>query len=112
VQRIRDVPKEVKDVFVTALDIKPEWHIKIQAAFQKHTDSAVSKTINFPAAATIDDVEKVYKLAHRLKCKGITVYRYGSKPEQVLTFGEKPKERYLSADSEYAGGCPTTECPF
>ncbi|MBN1544208.1 vitamin B12-dependent ribonucleotide reductase [Candidatus Woesearchaeota archaeon] len=115
VQNVRGVPKDVKDVFVTSSDISPEWHIKIQAAFQRYTDSAVSKTINFPSTATIEDIEKAYALAHRLRCKGITVYRYGSREGQVLTLGEpgkKTKVRYMGADSEYAGGCPTGECPF
>lgn len=113
VQHIRKVPKKVRDVFLTASDIKPEWHIKLQAAFQKHTDSAVSKTINFPENATIKDVAKAFRMAYRLKCKGITVYRYGSKEDQVLTYGGgRPKQRYMGAGSEYAGGCPGSECPF
>jgi ribonucleoside-diphosphate reductase alpha chain len=112
-QKVSGVPKELKKLFVTAFDVKPEWHIKIQSAFQKHTDSAVSKTINFPDTANIDDVEKAYKLAYRLKCKGITVYRFGSKEGQVITFGDKKtKQKYMGVDSEYAGGCPSTECPF
>lgn len=113
VQKVKDVPADMKKLFVTAFDIKPEWHIRIQAAFQRHTDSAVSKTINFPITANIDDVEKAYKLAYRMKCKGITVYRLGSKEGQVITFGDKKtKQKYMGVDSEYAGGCPSTECPF
>jgi len=69
---------------VTAFDIKPEWHVRMQASFQKHTDNSVSKTVNLPAGATRQDVRKVFLLAHELKCKGITVYRYGCKPRQVL----------------------------
>jgi ribonucleoside-diphosphate reductase alpha chain len=114
VQRIEGVREDVKRIFVTALDIKPEWHVRMQGAFQKYTDNAVSKTVNLPNEATVEDVEKVFLLAYRLKCKGITVYRYGSKPEQVLNIGEirTEKKRFVSAESEYAGGCPTKTCPF
>jgi len=114
VQGIEGVPEDVKRVFVTALDISPEWHVRMQAAFQKYTDNAVSKTVNLPCDATVEDVEKVFWLAYKLKCKGITVYRYGSKPEQVLNIGEikTEKKKFVSAESEYAGGCPTKTCPF
>ncbi|MDI6691170.1 MAG: vitamin B12-dependent ribonucleotide reductase [Candidatus Bathyarchaeota archaeon] len=114
VQKIDEVPEDVKKVFVTALDIKPEWHVRMQAAFQKYTDNAVSKTVNMSADATVEDVRMVYELASKLKCKGVTVFRYGSKPEQVLYIGEiKTRERqFVTAESEYAGGCPTKTCPF
>ena len=114
VQVIEGVPEDVKMVFVTALDISPEWHVKMQGAFQKYTDNAVSKTVNLPQDATVENVEKVFLLAYKLKCKGITVYRYGSKPEQVLNIGEikTEKKNFVSVESEYAGGCPTKTCPF
>jgi len=114
VQRIEGIPEDVKRVFVTALDIQPEWHVRMQAAFQTYTDSAVSKTVNLPKEATVKDVKEVFWLAYRLKCKGITVYRYGSKPEQVLNIGEikTDKKRFVAAESEYAGGCPTKTCSF
>jgi len=114
VQKIEGVPEDVKRLFVTALDIKPEWHVRMQAAFQRYTDNAVSKTVNLPTDATVEDVRRVYELAWMLKCKGVTVFRYGSKPEQVLYIGEiKTKEtKFVSAESEYAGGCPTKLCPF
>jgi len=114
VQKIDGVPEDIKRLFVTALDIQPEWHVKMQAAFQKHTDNAVSKTVNIPYHASVEDVRKVYELAWKLKCKGVTVFRYGSKPEQVLYIGEiKTEEKqFVVADPEYAGGCPTKTCPF
>jgi ribonucleoside-diphosphate reductase alpha chain len=113
-QSIDGIPDDVKKLFVTALDIEPEWHVRMQAVFQKYTDNAVSKTVNLPREATIEDVRKVYELAWKLKCKGVTVFRYGSKPEQVLYIGEVKTERgkFVTAESEYAGGCPTQTCPF
>jgi ribonucleoside-diphosphate reductase alpha chain len=108
VQGVKGVPRDVQQLFVTALEIKPEWHVRTQAAFQRCVDNSVSKTINFPRAAKAEDVKKAYFLAHKLKCKGITVYRYGSKPEQVLYIG--PKEM-MQAEAEYSGGCPTSTCP-
>jgi ribonucleoside-diphosphate reductase alpha chain len=114
VQKIKGVPDDVKRLFVTALDIAPVWQIKMQSAFQRSTDNAVSKTVNLPNEAKVEEVREIYDLAWKLKCKGVTVFRYGSKPEQVLYIGEiKTKEgSFVSAQSEYAGGCPTQNCPF
>jgi ribonucleoside-diphosphate reductase alpha chain len=115
---IEGVPEDVRRIFVTDWDIAPEWHVRMQAVFQKYTDNSVSKTINLPADATQEDIRRIYILAHQLKCKGITVYRYGSKKQQVLTLaGQIPEAEeetppYVTVESEYAGGCPTGSCPF
>jgi ribonucleoside-diphosphate reductase alpha chain len=106
---MREVPKDAQELFRTALDIAPEWHVRMQAAFQKHTDNAVSKTINLPANASAEDVQKAYLLAWKLKCKGITIYRYGSKPTQVLYIGKQPGGQVV-AKSEYGGGPLCEEC--
>ena len=82
-----EVPKQWQRVFVTAHDITPEWHVRMQAAFQENCDSAISKTTNFPHAANTDDVREIYELAYTLKCKGVTVYRDGSRDNQVLSTG-------------------------
>ncbi|HDD46095.1 MAG TPA: ribonucleoside reductase class II [Candidatus Aenigmarchaeota archaeon] len=93
---IEGIPKDVREIFVTAHDIDPEWHVRMQAAFQKYTDNAVSKTINLRHNATINDVDKAYRLAYKLKCKGITIYRDRSKSVQVIHIGQKEKHAEIS----------------
>lgn len=101
---VEGVPANVKELFKTALAISPEHHVRMQAAFQNHVDNAVSKTVNLPESATSDDVADVYLLAHRLGCKGITVYRYGSKATQVLELGvgedAEFREKFAKCDPE------------
>lgn len=95
-----EIPEEIRDVFVTAHDIAPEWHVKMQASFQKYTDNAVSKTVNLSHEATREDVKAIFELAYRTYCKGVTIYRDGSRDMQVLNIGEvKGKEADKSAAS-------------
>jgi len=100
IQDVEEIPREIRRLFVTAHDVAPEWHVKMQAAFQKYTDSAVSKTINFPNWATPQDIEKAYNLAWETNCKGITVYRDASKSVQVLTVNKQPKLHQLKEQHE------------
>ncbi|NOT07196.1 MAG: vitamin B12-dependent ribonucleotide reductase [Gemmatimonadales bacterium] len=87
-----EVPAKWQRVFVTANEIRPEWHVQMQAAFQEHNDSAISKTVNFANAATEENVEEIYRLAYSLNCKGVTVYRDGSRDMQVLSTGSTAKK--------------------
>jgi len=117
-QEIKGLPPDIKRVFATAFDVTPRQHLETQAAFQRYSDNSVSKTINLPREATVEDVRKIYLSAYKLKCKGITIYRYGSKEEQVLSFGYGEHERpvaqsdLITAEAEYAGGCSSGACPF
>lgn len=118
IRSLREIPEELKRIFITSFDVSPEQHLRIQAAFQKYTDNSVSKTINLPSDATVEDVRNIYLMAHDLKCKGITIYRYGTKKDQVLSFdsraGEERREdiQFISAEAEYSGGCLSGMCPF
>lgn len=89
---ITGVPEDVRNVFATAFEIPAEWHIKVQAAFQRHVDNAVSKTINFPNGATVEDVRQAFFTAWKLGCKGLTIFREGSRENQVMRFAGKDKE--------------------
>lgn len=123
VQGMDIVPKDVQRLFVTAFDVAPEWHVRMQAAFQRHTDNSVSKTVNLPSSATPGDVRRTYLLAYALQCKGITIYRYGSVPAQVLQISAAadalqgppapetaPGELaefadYITCDADFSGEC-------
>jgi ribonucleoside-diphosphate reductase alpha chain len=102
-----EVPEKWQRVFVTANAIAPQWHIKMQAAFQEHCDSAISKTTNFAYTATIDDVREIYEMAYDAHCKGVTVYRDGSRDNQVLSTGATEKAKEVRVNTP-AGGSTVT----
>jgi len=109
IQGLSTIPAEIRRVFVTALDISVQHHVRMQAAFQKYTDNAVSKTVNMPYSATIDDVKNVFLSAYELGCKGVTVYRNQSRGEQILYCGTRhaKEEKSLTAcvSSNCHNGC-------
>ena len=114
IQQLDEIPQHYKNIFKTAFDIPSEWHIKMQSVFQRHCDNAVSKTINLPSEASPKEVKTSFLSAHQLQCKGITIYRYGTKRAQVLNIGRLTEETegldYIKVDSEHSGEC--RECSF
>jgi ribonucleoside-diphosphate reductase alpha chain len=112
---IRGIPSDLKELFLTSGDVRPEAHVRMQASFQKYTDNAVNKTMNLPKAATVEDVANIYQLAHRLKCKGITVYRAGTRTGEPLSWGAarrpgQPQEHVIQVTLEESGPCPPERC--
>jgi len=117
-RELKEVPRDIRRLFPTAFEVTARQHLRIQAAFQRFTDNSVSKTINLPPDATVEEVRDIFLTAHRWKCKGIAVYRYGSKRNEVLSFASPQKDPRapdggaVTVSPEYAGGCVSGACPF
>lgn len=124
IQDIEEVPENIRKIFVCAMDLAPEDHVRMQGIFQKQIDNAVSKTVNFPFTATVEEIAMVYKMAYDVGCKGITIYRDGSRDLQVLNVTredktKKPtenlatssggKEEMMTVGAEFSGGCTTCD---
>lgn len=109
IQHLNEIPEPLRRRFMTALEIPPVWHVRIQAAFQRFTDNGVSKTVNLPADATVDDVAEVFRLAWQLGCKGVTVFRSGARPGQVLHLVAPAVGIPRHVDAEFSGEC--RHCP-
>ncbi len=105
------LPEEVRAAFPTAAEVTPKWHLRMQAAVQRHVDAAVAKTVNLPADATVDDIRGIYLSAWKAKVKGITVYRYGSRQGQVLSY-VGPDQPLPATDATFSGGCIGRVCEF
>ena len=99
IKNLEEIPQDIRDIFATTYDVDPVWHINIQAAFQKYTDNAVSKTVNFPESATKEDIKKVFQLAYELDCKGVTIYRHNSRNEQVINIGNAEGKKTAKKDT-------------
>jgi len=109
VKDIDELPEDIKSLYVTALDINPSVHVMMQSAFQEFTDNAVSKTVNLPNDASLEQVKNIFLKAFKLNCKGITLYRYGTKKNQVLSIADDSNQsEYFNVESDYSGGCPTS----
>jgi len=107
---VEGIPQHMKELFVTAHDISPEWHVRMQAAFQRHTDNAVSKTVNLRKDATLQDVADVFWHAYKTGCKGVTIYRDGSREEQVLNIGSVKKKEESASASQPAANPACEDC--
>jgi len=118
IRNMEEIPADLRKIYVTAFDVPPSQHLQIQSAFQRYTDNSVSKTINLTPEASAEEVRDIYFLAYDLKCKGITVYRYGTRKEQVLSFNTRMTDKtiedydFITAESEFSGGCHSGLCPF